>query len=173
VCCLQPVTWASRPREVLIKSGMTPFYKSSGLSERGAAAPGALQPLAATRGWLPRALSPGWAGGKGLRRPPAPAQFTPAHIPALGKRRGSRSPQPHVPPWANPPAPRPFAAAPAMGGCGWPLARPPASWLPGFLLFFRAAALPATGRSRRRAAGGPRWGQALRGTLRRGTTAGS
>ncbi|KAM6365294.1 uncharacterized protein J5M81_015045 [Pluvialis apricaria] len=49
---------------------------------------------------------------------------------------------------------------------GWRL---PGSLAPGFLLFFRAAVLPATGRSQRRAAGGPRRGQELHGTFGAGS----
>lgn len=107
---------------------------------------------------------------------------------ALGKHRGSRSPcfhargpQPHVrqpsrPLWANPTVPWPFNAAqpgsPRQPGAaagpspGWRL---PGSLAPGFLLFFRAAALPATGRSQRRAAGGPRRGRELHGTAGAGS----
>lgn len=81
------VTWAGWPREVLIKSEMIPFYKSRGLSEQGAVARGARQPLSACRGRLLRALLPVWAtagvwdGGKGPRTPPAHAQFPRVLIP--------------------------------------------------------------------------------------------
>lgn len=197
------MTWASWPQEVLIKSEIIPSRKSRGLSEQGAAAPGARQPLGACRGRLLRALSSVWAaagpwgGGKGLKRPPA--QFPPALIPAgswasVGAHGACAvvpgGPQPRVhqrlstrgqtplprarstpPSWGSPRQPG-AAAGPSWG---W---RFPGSLAPGFLLFFRAAALPATGRSQRRAAGGPPAGtSASRGRLARvlcarGTAAG-
>lgn len=91
------VMWAGWPQRILIKSEIIPSYKSRGLCEQDAAAPGARQPLGACREWLLRALSPvwvtarTWGGGKRPRRPPCPCSVPSCSYPGrgLGKRRGS------------------------------------------------------------------------------------